>query len=67
MWKSLEVLKTSMELWLRQYGTDIYLIESVEAGMIALNRNGTQLIHEDYVDGIAVVQAKKKSNLNYYA
>jgi 26S proteasome regulatory subunit T5 len=35
--------------------------------MIALNRNGTQLIHEDYVDGIAVVQAKKKNNLNYYA
>lgn len=35
--------------------------------MIALNRNGTFLIHEDYVEGIAVVQAKKKSSLNYYA
>jgi len=27
----------------------------VEAGMIALNRNGTFLIHEDYVEGIGVV------------
>ncbi|CAD8084185.1 unnamed protein product [Paramecium primaurelia] len=39
----------------------------VEAGMIALNRGGTFLIHEDFVEGIAVVQAKKKSSLNYYA
>ena len=46
---------------------NIYMYKSVEAGMIALNRNGTFLIHEDYVEGIAVVQAKKKSNLNYYA
>lgn len=43
------------------------LYNSVEAGMIALNRGGTFLIHEDFVEGIAVVQAKKKSSLNYYA
>jgi hypothetical protein len=24
-------------------------------------------VHEDYVEGISVVQAKKKSSLNYYA
>lgn len=41
--------------------------ESVEAGMIALNRGGSFLVHEDFVEGIAVVQAKKKSSLNYYA
>jgi len=39
----------------------------VEAGMIALRREATELIHEDYMDGILEVQAKKKSNLVYYA
>ena len=39
----------------------------VEAGMSALRRGGTFLTHEDYVDGISEVQAKKKTNLNYYA
>ena len=39
----------------------------VEAGMQALRRGGTYLTHEDYVEGIAQVQAKKKSTLNYYA
>jgi len=36
-------------------------------GMIALRRNGTELSHEDYMDAILEVQAKKKANLNYYA
>jgi len=39
----------------------------VEAGMIALRREATELIHEDYMDGLMEVQAKKKSNLLYYA
>lgn len=39
----------------------------VEAGMIALRRNATELSHEDYMDAILEVQAKKKANLNYYA
>ncbi|XP_002737235.1 26S proteasome regulatory subunit 6A-B [Saccoglossus kowalevskii] len=39
----------------------------VEAGMIALRRGASELTHEDYMDGILEVQAKKKSNLNYYA
>ncbi len=39
----------------------------VEAGMNALRRGGTCLEHEDYVEGIMQVQAKKKSHLNYYA
>lgn len=39
----------------------------VEAGMIALKRGGTIIQHEDYVDGIAHVQSKKKAALNYYA
>lgn len=39
----------------------------VEAGMNALRRGGTFLVHEDYVEGIAQVQSKKKSTLNYYA
>eukprot|EP01053_Blabericola_migrator_P011433 Blabericola_migrator_1__11432@NODE_679_length_6909_cov_149_679480_g493_i0_p2_GENE_NODE_679_length_6909_cov_149_679480_g493_i0NODE_679_length_6909_cov_149_679480_g493_i0_p2_ORF_typecomplete_len425_score95_28AAA/PF00004_29/5_1e02AAA/PF00004_29/4_1e40Prot_ATP_ID_OB/PF16450_5/1_9e23AAA_lid_3/PF17862_1/1_7e12RuvB_N/PF05496_12/7_7e11AAA_5/PF07728_14/8e07AAA_2/PF07724_14/1_7e06AAA_22/PF13401_6/2_1e05AAA_3/PF07726_11/1_6e05DUF815/PF05673_13/1_5e05AAA_16/PF13191_6/0_00022Sigma54_activ_2/PF14532_6/0_0012I len=39
----------------------------VEAGMCALRRDATVLVHEDFVDGIAAVQAKKKSSLNYFA
>ena len=39
----------------------------VEAGMCALRRGGTQVRHEDFVEGINVVQAKKKTSLNYYA
>jgi len=39
----------------------------VEAGMLALRRDGTELNHEDYMEGILEVQAKKKTNLNYYA
>jgi len=34
--------------------------------MLALRRNGTELVHQDFVEGIAQVQAKKKSALNYY-
>ena len=36
-------------------------------GMIALRREATELCHEDYMDAIMEVQAKKKANLNYYA
>jgi len=39
----------------------------VEAGMTALRRGGSLLKHEDFVQGIADVQAKKKASLNYYA
>jgi 26S proteasome regulatory subunit T5 len=38
----------------------------VEAGMIALRRGGKELSHEDFIEGIAAVQAKKKKNLPYY-
>jgi 26S proteasome regulatory subunit T5 len=39
----------------------------VEAGMNALRRGATKIRHDDYVEGIGVVQAKKKTSLNYYA
>jgi 26S proteasome regulatory subunit T5 len=35
--------------------------------MVALRRNGTFITHEDFLEGIQAVQAKKKANLNYYA
>jgi 26S proteasome regulatory subunit T5 len=35
--------------------------------MCSLRRGGTQVRHEDFVEGIAAVQAKKKTSLNYYA
>ena len=39
----------------------------VEAGMEALRRNATELTHEDFMQGILVVQDKKKKALEYYA
>lgn len=39
----------------------------VEAGMVALRRNADEISHDDYVEGIAQVQAKKRNILNYFA
>lgn len=39
----------------------------VEAGMIALRRDAIEVTHEDFMDAILEVQAKKKTSLNYYA
>ncbi|GES77411.1 26S protease regulatory subunit 6A [Rhizophagus clarus] len=39
----------------------------VEAGMLALRRGATELSHEDFMDGIQEVMAKKKTSLQYYA
>ena len=39
----------------------------VEAGMIALRRGGSEVIHNDYVEGINQVKAKKKAKLYYYS
>ncbi len=36
-------------------------------GMIALRRGASEVQHEDFMDAILEVQAKKKMNLNYYA
>jgi 26S proteasome regulatory subunit T5 len=38
----------------------------VEAGMIALRRISLELIHEDFMEGIQEVMAKKKTSLQYY-
>ena len=35
----------------------------VEAGMIALRRGATEISHEDFMEGIQEVQAKKKASL----
>lgn len=39
----------------------------VEAGMIALRRDATKIQHEDFVEGVAQVQSKKKKTLSFYA
>jgi len=39
----------------------------VEAGMLALRREASQIKHEDFMEAIAVVAAKKKGSLDYYA
>eukprot|EP01138_Halocafeteria_seosinensis_P016122 gb/GECG01016451.1/.p1 GENE.gb/GECG01016451.1/~~gb/GECG01016451.1/.p1 ORF type:complete len:451 (+),score=75.67 gb/GECG01016451.1/:1-1353(+) len=39
----------------------------VEAGMLALRREATEIGHQDYVDGISEVQMKKRQELQYYA
>lgn len=38
----------------------------VEAGMTALRRSALEVTHEDFISAILEVQAKKKTNLNYY-
>lgn len=39
----------------------------VEAGMFALRQDRLYVLHENFVDGVATVQARKKSSLSYYA
>lgn len=39
----------------------------VEAGMLALRRDSSIIKHEDFMEGIGVVSAKKKTSLQYYA
>ena len=39
----------------------------VEAGMIALRWGGSEVTHNDYVEGINQVKAKKKKKLYYYS
>ena len=39
----------------------------VEAGMIALRRGAAEIHHEDFMEAVQEVQAKKKGNLIYYA
>ncbi|KAK9763995.1 26S proteasome regulatory subunit 6A [Basidiobolus ranarum] len=39
----------------------------VEAGMLALRRGAVELSHEDFMDGIQEVMAKKKTSLKYFA
>jgi 26S proteasome regulatory subunit T5 len=39
----------------------------VEAGMIALRRESAMIMHEDFMEAIMEVSAKKKKDLQYYA
>ena len=36
-------------------------------GMLALRRGAVEISHEDFMDAIQEVQAKKKMSLQYYA
>ena len=40
---------------------------AVEAGMIALRRDANSIKHEDCMEAVNVVAAKKKGSLDYYA
>ena len=40
---------------------------ATESGMIALRREATQIKHEDFMEAINVVAAKKKGNIDYYS
>jgi len=40
---------------------------AVESGMIALRREASMIKHEDFMEAINVVAAKKKGSLDYYA
>ncbi len=38
----------------------------VEAGMLALRRGSSEIKHEDFMEGLAIVAAKKKGSLDYF-
>lgn len=40
---------------------------TVEAGMLALRNERSEIVHEDFVEGVIAVQAKKKGSLHYYS
>ena len=40
---------------------------ATESGMIALRREATVIKHEDFMEAINVVSAKKQGTLDYYA
>lgn len=39
----------------------------VEAGMVALRRNASEIFHNDFIEGISQVQSKKRTILSYFA
>ena len=39
----------------------------VEAGMLALRGERSEIVHEDFIEAISVVAAKKKGSLDYFA
>ena len=39
----------------------------VEAGMLALRNERAEIVHEDFIEAISVVAAKKKGSLDYFA
>jgi len=39
----------------------------VEAGMLALRMERAEIVHEDFIEAISVVAAKKKGSLDYFA
>lgn len=39
----------------------------VEGGMIALRRGAAEVTHEDFVEGVNTVKAKKKAKLYYFS
>lgn len=40
---------------------------TVEAGMLALRNERSEIVHEDFVEGVLAVQAKKKGSLHYFS
>jgi ATP-dependent 26S proteasome regulatory subunit len=63
----LEGVKCNLQSLSRSHTCPLPLQVCVEAGMLALRRDATQVNHEDFNEAITEVQAKKKANLNYYA
>lgn len=41
--------------------------DGILGGMLALRRGAVEISHEDFMDAIQEVQAKKKMSLQYYA
>ena len=62
----LSVLKRYVEKYTISFPRLFVFFDCLQ-GMIALRRSAIEVQHEDFMDAILEVQAKKKMNLNYYA
>nr|GEY02303.1 26S proteasome regulatory subunit 6A homolog [Tanacetum cinerariifolium] len=61
-------LGTPLPMMWRNSKCNFFLkVVSVEAGMLALRCDATEVNHEDFNEGIIQGQAEKKASLNYYA
>lgn len=62
-----DVIFSEISAQCQQFNSAQLKAVTVEAGMLALRNDRSEIVHEDFVEGVMVVQAKKKGSLHYYS